>query len=170
MINDMDWDAWTRQLQQALGALLADTIDRKEPTGELWDLVQCAIELEAEAAALVDQREMASRPTIEGPPPMLWVTERHIDMTTCQTYNVIDWYETRFNVSERRGLYASCAKEYGRAASMYRNNTQVGWVFERRVRYEDSQDAYLREVWIEVSIGDPRRPTPPPRVVSPWAK
>lgn len=47
----IDWVDWTRRLQQALGALLAETIDQKKPNAETWDLVQGAVELEAEAAA-----------------------------------------------------------------------------------------------------------------------
>jgi hypothetical protein len=51
----VDWRAWTRELQQRLGSLLADTADL---TPEQWarvpaevrELVQGAIELEAEAA------------------------------------------------------------------------------------------------------------------------
>ncbi len=46
-----DWADWTRRLQQALGALLAETISQKEPNEETRDLVQGAIELEAEAVA-----------------------------------------------------------------------------------------------------------------------
>lgn len=48
-----DWPDWTCRLQQALGALLAETISQKEPNAETWDLVQGAIELEAEAASRV---------------------------------------------------------------------------------------------------------------------
>jgi hypothetical protein len=46
----IDWADWTRRLQQALGALLAETVGQREPDPETWDLVQGAIELEAEAA------------------------------------------------------------------------------------------------------------------------
>lgn len=49
----IDWVDWTRRLQQALGALLAETINQKEPNARTWDLVQGAIELEAEAASRV---------------------------------------------------------------------------------------------------------------------
>lgn len=49
----IDWVDWTRRLQQALGALLTETIDQKEPNKETWDLVQGVIELEAEAASRV---------------------------------------------------------------------------------------------------------------------
>lgn len=51
-MSKIEWADWTRRLQQALGALLAETIDQKEPTTGTWDLVQGVIELEAEAAAL----------------------------------------------------------------------------------------------------------------------
>jgi hypothetical protein len=51
MAASIDWADWTRRLQQALGALLAETIGQKEPDIGTWDLVQGAVELEAEAAA-----------------------------------------------------------------------------------------------------------------------
>lgn len=51
-MNKVQWEDWIRRLQQALGALLAETIDQKEPNVDTWDLVQSAIELEAEAAGL----------------------------------------------------------------------------------------------------------------------
>lgn len=59
MMDPRDWKAWTKELQQRLGSLLADTIDL---TPEQWtkvpedvrELVQGAIELEAEAAACCD--------------------------------------------------------------------------------------------------------------------
>ena len=46
-----EWADWTRRLQQALSALLSETVDEKEPDIATWELVQGAIELEAEAAA-----------------------------------------------------------------------------------------------------------------------
>lgn len=52
MNNDIDWNDWTRRLQQTLGALMAETVGQKAPSVETWDLVQAVIELEAEAAAL----------------------------------------------------------------------------------------------------------------------
>jgi hypothetical protein len=51
-MSKAQWADWTRRMQQALGALLAETANQKEPDPETWDLVQGAIELEAEAAAL----------------------------------------------------------------------------------------------------------------------
>ncbi len=48
-VPPIDWPDWTRRLQQALGALLAETIDQRKPDLETWNLVQAAIELEAAA-------------------------------------------------------------------------------------------------------------------------
>jgi hypothetical protein len=49
-MSKIEWADWTRRLQQALGALLAETVDQKQPNVETRELVQGAIELEAEAA------------------------------------------------------------------------------------------------------------------------
>lgn len=107
---------------------------------------------------------------------MLWITERYVNKDKKHTYDVVDWYETKFDDGQRRDLFKSCSKEFGRARAMWVDKPgggrhQVGWVFEKRVQYEDTlykEHTYLREVWIEVSIGDPRQPTPAPVVVSPW--
>ena len=105
---------------------------------------------------------------------MLWITEKYVNRDKKQLYSVVDWYETKFDDNQRRDLFKSCSKEFGRARAMWVDKPgggrhQVGWVFEKRVQYEDSPDTYLREVWVEVSIEDPRQPTPAPVVVSPWA-
>lgn len=105
---------------------------------------------------------------------MLWITEKYVDKDKNQLYSVVDWYETKFDDGQRRDLFKSCSKGFGRARAMWVDKPgggrhQVGWVFEKRVQYEDSRGTYLREVWVEVSIGDPRQPAPAPIVVSPWA-
>ncbi len=111
---------------------------------------------------------------------MLWIKEIYVDATKGVRYGDADWYETRFADNELRPLLRSLIKEYGRVRSMWRDKVgggreQVGWVFEKRVEYEDvskttpaKERTYLREVWVEVSIGDPRQATPAPVVTSPW--
>lgn len=112
---------------------------------------------------------------------MLWVIEKYVDRNKGHIYNIEGWHETRFGDDQLRDLFRSCAREFGRARAMWVDKPgggrhQVGWVFEKRVEYDDvsktrpaKERTYLREVWIEVSIGDPRQPTPAPIVVSPWA-
>lgn len=107
---------------------------------------------------------------------MLWVTEKYVDKNKNSIYSTIDWYETKYADSELRPMLKNLTKEFGRVRSMWRNTpsggrAQVGWVFEKRVEYGDSRKGaprrerfYLREIWVEVSIGDPRL-----AVVSPWA-
>lgn len=49
-------------------------------------------------------------------------------------------------------LFASCKKDFGRAVSkMYvGEGEQIGWVFEKKVPYEDSKETYIQEVWVGV--------------------
>lgn len=106
---------------------------------------------------------------------MLWITKKYVDRDKGHLYSVVDWYETKFDDNQRRALFKSLSKEFGRARAMWVDKpggggrVQAGWVFEKRVRYEDCKDTYLRETWVEVSIGDPRQPVPAPIVASPWA-
>lgn len=107
---------------------------------------------------------------------MLWITEKYVDVPKGQTYNVVNWYETRYKDDELQALMRFLCKAFGRIRSMWCDRPgggrhQVGWVFEKRVPYEDAKgpkDTYLREVWVEVSIGDPRQATSAPVIVSPW--
>lgn len=51
-------------------------------------------------------------------------------------------------------VYRDARKEYGRCVSkMYRDTKDggaehIGWVFQKRVQYEDSNQTYIQEVWI----------------------
>lgn len=53
-------------------------------------------------------------------------------------------------------LFRACQREFGRCiGKMYRDSDdgpeQVGWVFSKRMAYEDDRDSfYEREVWVEV--------------------
>ncbi len=107
---------------------------------------------------------------------MLWITEKYINRNKGHIYSNVDWHETQFDDSQLRDLLKSFSKTLGRVRSMWRDKPsggrhQVGWVFEKRVEYEDApktkparERTYLREVWVEVSVGDPRQAT----LVSPW--
>lgn len=72
-------------------------------------------------------------------------------------------------------LYRSLRREYGRAAKMYvdrvdKPSVQIGWVFRKRMEYDDyrghGERYYTREVWVSVSATCPQK-----RVVNinrPW--
>jgi len=55
---------------------------------------------------------------------------------------------------------SAMSKEFGRCVSkMYcehadRSSTQVGYVFEKRVEYTDTNDTFLQQAWVEVLTRD----------------
>lgn len=57
---------------------------------------------------------------------------------------------------DRGRLFRDLQREYGRCVSkMYREykngaDRAVGWVFQGRDKYQDSNKTYLRETWVEV--------------------
>ena len=57
---------------------------------------------------------------------------------------------------DRGRLFRDCQREYGRCVSrMYREfkdgpDRAVGWVFQGRDKYQDCDETYMREVWVEV--------------------
>ncbi len=88
----------------------------------------------------------------------LWVKETYIDRTQDCRFGDADWFETfTDNLS---ALYKSLQKEYGKAQNIYCDTAKgetkkVGWIFTKRVKYEDSKNTYLREVWVEVATTKP---------------
>lgn len=64
-----------------------------------------------------------------------------------------DVYETY--TDSKAKLFLNMQKKYGRCVSKVYIDTnsgrkQVGWVFEKKMRYEDSKDEYVREVWVTI--------------------
>jgi len=65
-------------------------------------------------------------------------------------------------------LFRSLQRENGRCTGKVYVDTvdgkpiTVGWVFQKRMQYEDSQDTYLREVWVTLHDGirPARQPAP----------
>lgn len=101
----------------------------------------------------------------------LWVRETYINATDHVGYGDSEWYETF--TRDIGKLYRSLRKEYGgQVVTMYRDTdgppVKVGWVFTKRVRYEDTPETYLREVWVEVSTTPVERLTTYTPQVSPW--
>lgn len=88
----------------------------------------------------------------------LWVSESFVNATTEQRFSEVEAYETDYdNLGQ---LYRAMRDEYGRCVSTVYVDTaegakKVGWVFQSRQRYEDSQETYLREVWVAVQQGPP---------------
>ena len=53
-------------------------------------------------------------------------------------------------------LYLALQKEHGRCvSSMYIDNPdgsskRIGWVFEKKMKYEDCKEYYIQETWVEL--------------------
>lgn len=90
---------------------------------------------------------------------MLMVQETYVDKTKGYRFSESEWYEAY--TDSRRKLFRNCQQEYGKCVSKVYVDTQegtkqVGWVFEKKMVYEDCRnrptedDKYIREVWVSV--------------------
>lgn len=63
--------------------------------------------------------------------------------------------ETQFNAVGN--LFNSLQKEYGKCISkMYiGDHNQIGWVFEKRIKYNDCDEYYIQETWVSVLNHEP---------------
>lgn len=98
----------------------------------------------------------------------LWIQETFLNETRNVIFGEGPWIETGW---ERTGdLFRALSSEYGRCVSkMYvGDGLQVGWVFEKRMQYEDDTEWYLRHVWVQVSLNPPETTTTV-ELTSPWA-
>ena len=87
------------------------------------------------------------------------VKETFINETKGYQYGDSGWYEPHTEHIGR--LFRSLQREYGRCTGKVHIDTQsgtkpVGWVFEKRMQYEDArsnrpQDYYIRQVWVQVA-------------------
>lgn len=105
----------------------------------------------------------------------LYVQESYVNETKGYRFGDSEWYETYTDNIGR--LFRDMQKEYGRCVSrMYVDKTDgrvipIGWVFQKRMEYEDSHDTYVREVWVQVSrtpVETRHVTVTEPGPVSPW--
>ncbi len=89
----------------------------------------------------------------------LYIQETWINATEGHLNDETEVYETRFKTTS--ALYKNCLKEYGRCTSkIYVDNLngdgeQVGWVFQKRHKYDDSNESFLQETWVTVHTKKP---------------
>ena len=97
----------------------------------------------------------------------LYVQEEYIDATQHAYCGNSDVYETGHDTIGT--LYRALRREWGRCiGKVYLDRScpeqgeyaqAIGWVFVRRVRYEDSRKTYLRKVWATVHTRPPVKST-----------
>jgi hypothetical protein len=98
---------------------------------------------------------------------MLQIRHRLLNLATNRVFSLGQWEPA---ASESvAALYRWCQNEYGRSTgAIYvgegSHQTQVGWVFVKRMKYSDARgsaarDYYLQESWVEVRLpcGDHHR-------------
>ena len=78
-----------------------------------------------------------------------------IDVTSkednCLVYSDVENWDLYDSVSD---IYKAALKEYGRCISKIyvdgKDNAvkHVGWVFQKRCKYEDCNETYLQETWV----------------------
>ena len=91
----------------------------------------------------------------------LWIDERFINRDVNASFGDTGVYETSYDAPGE--LFRALQREYGRCISKVYIDTQdgetksIGWVFQSRDKYEDSEDTYIREVWVTIHNGPPAR-------------
>lgn len=69
------------------------------------------------------------------------------------------WYETF--TDNVKTLFRHLQKEYGKASKMYidtdNGTKQIGWVFSKKQRYEDTRELYDFQAWVEISTTEPKK-------------
>lgn len=67
-------------------------------------------------------------------------------------------YETYFTTVKEAFKY--CQKEYGRCAGhIYHDDVDgpIGWIFQKTARYEDTNEPFKQETWVELHEAVPTR-------------
>ena len=83
---------------------------------------------------------------------MLKIQETWVNKTEGYSYGKSDWYEPF--TDDLGELFKSLQREYGRCISkVYNDNIDgtsypIGWVFEKRANYDDTNETYLQNTWV----------------------
>ena len=88
----------------------------------------------------------------------LLVQFERVNATEHYNFGDTDVFETRFTSTGE--LYKYCLVEYGRCVSKVFVDTEsgakaVGWVFQKRVKYDDCKETYLQETWVTIHKSKP---------------
>ena len=111
---------------------------------------------------------------MDNQPQAFWVNETWTNETEHYGIGESDWYET-YEMT-LGALFRKMWFEYGRCVSkMYRDRKDappivIGWVFEKRVKYEDVKETFVRVTWVEVSTTKPIELVNVGNKTSPWEK
>lgn len=62
-------------------------------------------------------------------------------------------YDEKLDRQDRRGLFRRLSREFGRCVSKVYvgEGTPVGWVFEKKAQYDDTNETYIMETWVSIT-------------------
>lgn len=85
----------------------------------------------------------------------LFIKETYVNATENYIIGDSDGYFESFT-ADKGELYRDLVSEYGRCTGKVYVDLpegkakEVGWVFIKRMKYEDANETYLREVWVTI--------------------
>jgi hypothetical protein len=90
--------------------------------------------------------------------PNLWAQEECINVDKGYRYGDTDVYETF--TADKGTLYRAMQREYGLCISRVYVDTEkgaqpIGWVFVKRVQYDDCNETFLCETWVTLHKAPP---------------
>lgn len=90
----------------------------------------------------------------------MYIEETYINRTKNYRIGESGIYESFTN--DLITLFKSLKKEYGRCTGKVRvdpDGQAIGWIFERLLQYEDSDNRYLQETWVTLHEKLPEKHT-----------
>lgn len=87
----------------------------------------------------------------------IWLQEEYVNKTQGYRVGSSEVFETSFETKSE--VYKYCLKEFGKCVGkVYVGEGQhIGWIFQKLVKYEDSKEKYLQEVWVSLHKGLPTK-------------
>ena len=90
----------------------------------------------------------------------IYIEEEFVDATRQVIYGSSGVYESCH--SKPGDLYRDLVKEHGRCIGKVHIDTTsgtktIGWVFAKRMKYDDSKKTYRRETWVTLYKDKPKR-------------
>jgi len=86
----------------------------------------------------------------------LWIKETYVNKDKGYVYGETEPYETWAEPDEVDELFLSLQREFGRCVNTQYTEVErgvdvkSGWVFEKRVQYNDCDESYIKQTWVTV--------------------
>ena len=90
----------------------------------------------------------------------LWVQESWLEVKGEKRFGIGDSDVYDSGMGTPGEIYKDALKQHGRCTSKVYVDTdgkpeQIGWVFLKRTKYQDSNETYLQETWVTIHDGPP---------------